>query len=97
MKARDVLIRPLLTEKTALMQELDNTIAFEVAPGANKIQVRRAVEELFGATVEEVRILNRLGKPKKRWGRTIGRAAATRKAYVRLAMNSTVPDFFEGV
>jgi large subunit ribosomal protein L23 len=51
MKAREIIRRPLLTEKTTLMQERENTVCFEVDRRANKIQVRKAVEELFDVEV----------------------------------------------
>ena len=51
MKAREIIRRPLLTEKTTLMQERENTVCFEVDRRANKIQVRKAVEELFDVKV----------------------------------------------
>ena len=64
MKPREIIIRPLITEKTTMMQELENTVCFEVDRRANKIMVRKAVEELFNVKVEKVRILNVKGKAK---------------------------------
>jgi large subunit ribosomal protein L23 len=91
-----IIIRPLITEKSTLQKETGNIIAFEVAPKANKIEVRRAVEALFNVKVEEVRLFNVRGKL-KRLGRNIGRRSDWRKAYVRLKAGEKAPEFFEGV
>jgi large subunit ribosomal protein L23 len=97
MRSNDIIRRPLVTEKSTLMRELGaNVIAFEVAPGANKIQVKRAVEELFKVKVEEVRLFNVPGKL-KRMGRWAGKRRDWRKAYVRLKEGEKAPDFIEGV
>ncbi len=97
MKARQVVVRPLITEKTTLMQERENTVCFEVDRRANKIQVRMAVEELFDVRVTEVHIVNRKGKPIMRYGRVVSHRPATRKAYVTLAPGSKTLEFFEGI
>jgi large subunit ribosomal protein L23 len=97
MKAREIIRRPLLTEKTTLMQERENTVCFEVDRRANKIQVRKAVEELFDVKVTAVHIVNRKGKPILRYGRTVSHRAASRKAYVTLAEGSKTLEFFEGI
>ena len=97
MKAREVILRPLITEKTTLMQELENTVCFEVDRRANKIQVRHAVEELFDVRVSKVHIVNRKGKPVLRYGRVVNHKASTRKAYVTLAPGSKTIEFFEGI
>jgi large subunit ribosomal protein L23 len=97
MKAREIVLRPLITEKTTLMQERENTVCFEVDGRANKIQVRNAVEELFDVQVQEVHILNRKGKPRMRYGRKVSRRPAVRRAYVKLAPGSKTIEFFEGI
>ena len=97
MKAREIILRPLITEKTTLMQERENTVCFEVDRRANKIQVRKAVEELFDVQVTGVHIINRKGKPVLRYGRTVNHRSATRKAYVTLAEGSKTLEFFEGI
>ena len=71
MNAREIILRPLITEKTTLMQETGNTVCFEVDRRANRIQVRKAVEELFDVEVEGVHIVNRVGKPIMRFGRVV--------------------------
>ena len=97
MKPREIILRPLITEKTTLMQERENTVCFEVDRRANKIMVRKAVEELFDVQVTGVHIVNRKGKPTQRYGRTVSHRKATRKAYVKLAEGSKTLEFFEGI
>lgn len=97
MNANQIIRRPLVTEKSTLLRESGaNVIAFEVDPGANKIQVKAAVEELFKVKVEEVRVFNVRGKMKK-MGRWAGKRRDWRKAYVRLKAGEKAPEFIEGV
>lgn len=96
MNANQIIRRPLVTEKSTMLREDANVIAFEVDPSANKIQVKSAVEELFKVKVEEVRLFNVRGKM-KRMGRWVGKRRDWRKAYVRLKEGEKAPDFIEGV
>ena len=96
MNANQIIRRPLVTEKSTIQREEGNVIAFEVAPNANKIQVKDAVEELFKVKVDEVRLFNVRGKA-KRMGRWVGKRRDWRKAYVRLKEGEKAPDFVEGV
>ncbi len=96
MNANQIIRRPLVTEKSTLIREMTNVIAFEVDPKANKIQVKAAVEELFKVKVAEVRLFNVRGKV-KRMGRFEGKRRDWRKAYVRLKAGEKAPDFIEGV
>lgn len=97
MNAHQAIIRrPLVTEKSTTMKEESNIITFEVAPGANKIEVKKAVEVLFKVKVAEVRLFNVRGKM-KRMGRNVGKRRDWKKAYVRLVEGQKAPDFFEGV
>lgn len=96
MNLHKIIIRPIVTEKSVLAKENENVIAFEVARGANKIEVKKAVEKLFEVKVDDVRLLNVRGKV-KRLGRNVGRRPNWRKAYVRLAEGERAPEFFEGV
>lgn len=96
MNANQIIRRPLVTEKSTMLRETDNVIAFEVDGNANKIQVKQAVEELFNVKVAEVRLFNVRGKM-KRMGRWAGRRRDWRKAYVRLVAGEKAPDFVEGV
>ena len=92
--ARDIIIRPIITEKTMKLMDADNKITFEVAKGTNKIQVRQAVEEIFGVKVEKVNILN--CKPKtKRMGKYVGKTSAVRKAVVKLPEGQDINLFSE--
>lgn len=69
----NVLIRPLVTEKGTHQSETRNAYAFEVAPEANKAQIKQAVEKVYNVKVLEVRTANRKGKPRRagyKWGTT---------------------------
>lgn len=78
----DVLLRPLITEKTVASGEMNKYI-FEVHRDANKYTVKAAVEKLFNVRVEQVNIMNMKGKPKKR-GVFIGKSRSWKKAIVTL-------------
>ena len=97
MNANQIIRRPLVTEKSTMMRDAGhNILAFEVDTKANKIQVKKAIEELFKVKVEEVRLFNVRGKI-KRMGRYQGKRRDWRKAYVRLVAGEKAPDFIEGV
>ena len=91
MEARDILIRPLITERTTdLMAE--GKYVFVVDKRANKIQIADAVKEVFNVKVEKVNTVN--VKPKtKRMGRSVGKTASYKKAVVKLAAGETI-EFF---
>lgn len=91
---REIIIRPIITEKISGLQETENKVAFMVAKDANKIEIRKAVEERFDVKVKKVATLNMLGKI-KRQGRFQGRRANWKKAIVTLQEGFTI-DFFEG-
>ncbi len=95
MKQTDVIRRPLITEKTTVLREDGRTLVFEVAPRATKIDIRRAVEKLFGAKVETVRTAIAHGKV-KRQGRFVGQRSDWKKAYVKLRDGEKIPEFLEG-
>lgn len=97
MNAREIIIRPLITEKTTTMQELGNTVCFEVDRRANKIEIGKAVEQLFDVRVVDVHVVNRKGKPVMRYGRVANHRPMMRKAYVKLAPGSKTLEFFEGI
>lgn len=90
----DVIKRPLFTEKGHFLKERENKILLEVHPDANKIMVKKAVEELFKVKVEKVNIINQKGK-KKRRGRYIGYTSGMKKAIVTLKPGEKL-DFVEG-
>ena len=95
MKLTDVIRRPLVTEKTSIMREDGRTIVFQVARDANKIEIKRAIEQLLGAKVDSVRTTIAHGKI-KRQGRFAGRRPDWKKAYVRLREGEKLPEFIEG-
>ena len=93
--ARQIIIRPLVTEKSTVLREESNHYSFRVVPDASKRQIASAIEELFDVHVTDVRTMRMQGK-KKRMGRSLGRRPSWKKAIVTLAEGDTV-DFFEGV
>ena len=95
MKLTDVIRRPLITEKTSILREDGRTIVFHVAPGANKTQIRRAIEQLLGSKVDSIRTSISHGKV-KRQGRFAGRRPDWKKAYVTLREGQKMPEFLEG-
>ncbi len=95
MKLTDVIRRPLITEKTTLQREDGRTIVFEVAAGANKVEIRQAIEKLLGSKVASIRTTIAHGKV-KRQGRFSGRRSDWKKAYVRLRDGEKMPEFLEG-
>lgn len=95
MKTTEVLRRPLITEKTTVMREDGRTLVFEVAREANKIDIKRAVEQLLGSRVASVRTALAHGKT-KRQGRFVGRRSDWKKAYVRLREGEALPEFLQG-
>jgi large subunit ribosomal protein L23 len=94
MNIHQVIRRPVVTEKGVAKKDEERTLCFEVAPGANKTQVKAAVEKLFKVKVAEVRTANFDGKLRRR-GRFSGYRPDWKKAYVRLKAGEKVPDFAE--
>lgn len=92
MEARDIIIRPLITEKsTTLMAE--GKYVFEVAKAANKIEIAKAISQIFKVKVVSVNTINVEGKV-KRMGRSVGKRSDYKKAIVKLAAGETI-EFFE--
>jgi large subunit ribosomal protein L23 len=91
----NVLMRPVNTEKTRDAHENSNQYVFEVVPTANKIQIRQAVEEIFGVRVTNIRTITVRGKV-KRFRRGMGKKPNWKKAIVTLR-DGDVIDVFEGV
>ncbi len=90
---RDIIIRPVVSEKSyALLDQ--NIYTFVVAPDANKIEIRQAVQEVFNVTVTNVTTLNRKGKRKRnRRTNTFGQKAATKRAIVTVAGDGRIDIF----
>ena len=93
MEARDILVRPLITERTTQLMA-EGKYVFVVAKAANKIEIAKAVSEIFKVKVAKVTTVNVTGK-KKRMGRTEGKRPDYKKAIVKLAPGETI-EFFEG-
>jgi large subunit ribosomal protein L23 len=91
---REVILRPVVTERSAQLQEEARTYTFIVSKEANKIEIRRAVERLFDVKVEGVRTANYQGKW-RRVGRSLGRRPAYKKAVVKLREGDAI-DVYEG-
>ena len=80
----------LLTEKGSILSETLNKFSFRVHPDANKLEIRKAVEELFDVKVTAVNTMNCLGKKKRERTANYGRTAAWKRAVVTLAEGSTI-------
>jgi len=92
---RRIVRRPVVTEKTSDLRDEENQNVFEVAMDANKIEIARAVEEMFKVHVEKVRTIVVRGKL-KRVGLMMGRRRSWKKAVITLAEGENI-DVFEGV
>jgi large subunit ribosomal protein L23 len=87
--ARDIIVRPIITEKSMRLQDSDNKVTFEVKRGSNKTEVKIAIEEIFNVKVESVNIMN--CRPKtKRVGKYVGQTSAVRKAIVKVAAGQKI-------
>jgi large subunit ribosomal protein L23 len=93
-KMMQVLLRPVVSEKSTALADSSRQFVFQVARGASKPEVRQAVEKLFNVQVEEVRLANVKGKA-KRFGAVQGRRKDWKKAYVRLKAGFDI-DFAAG-
>ena len=82
MSARDIIIRPIVTEKTNMLADEQNKITFEVAKTANKISVAQAIREIYDVKPVSVNIINTKSK-KKRFGRYNTKTKAIKKAIVK--------------
>ncbi len=92
---REVVIRPVVTERTTELGEEQNAYTFLVSKDANKIEIRHAIERLFSVKVADVRTLNYRGKW-RRVGRSLGRRPSYKKAIVKLAAGERI-DVYEGI
>lgn len=94
--AYQIILAPLVTEKSTGLKDSQRLLCFKVAKGASKIQIKQAVESLFSVKVETVRTAQMHGKM-KRVGRSLGRRADWKKAYVKLRAGEKMIEYFEGV
>lgn len=95
MVAQDIIVRPIITEKS-MMGTAMKKYTFEVNKSANKIEIAKAVEELFGVKVKKVNTLNVRGRL-RRQGRNEGYTPSWKKAVVTLTEESKNIEFFEGM
>ena len=94
--AYDIVIRPIITEQS--MEDLDiKKYALEVAKDANKVEIKKAIEEIFGVTVIKVNTLNVHGKEKRTGAYPKGKTASWKKAVVKLSEDSKNIELFEGM
>lgn len=95
MNSYQIIKAPIDTEKTNLQKELLNQVSFEVDPNANRVEIKRAVENIFDVNVKAVKTMNVKGKVKQR-GRITGKRKDWKKALVTLMPGQRI-NFFEGV
>ena len=94
--AYDIIKRPVITEQSMEMTEMKR-YTFEVAKSANKIEIAKAIEEIFGVKVVKVNTLNMQGKEKRTGAYPKGRRPSWKKAVVTLSEDSKTIEFFEGM
>ena len=95
MEARDIILAPVITEK-AVQALTEKKYTFRVDANANKIQIAKAVEEIFGVSVLKVNTVSMKGK-KRRYGRYEGYTSDWKKAIVTLKPESKTIEFFDGM
>ena len=96
MTAYDIIIRPVITER-AMAAVADKKYVFEVARTAGKIEIKKAVEEIFGVKVASVNTVTMRGKEKRMGAGRPGMTRQWKKAYVQLTADSKTIEFFEGM
>ena len=91
----DIIKKPLITEKTTTQKDVFNQVTFEVDPSANRVEIKRTVEQIFNVKVARVQTMQMTGKRKRR-GWVVGKRKDWKKAIVTLMPGERI-DFFEGV
>ena len=91
----DIIKRPLITEKTSIQKAVSNQLSFEVDRRANRIEIKRAIEDIFKVNVANVRTMQIKGKVKRR-GRIVGKRRNWKKAIVKLMPGERI-EFFDGI
>ena len=94
--AYDIILKPIITEQSMEATE-EKKYVFQVAADANKSEIKKAVEEIFGVKVEKVNTLRMDGKMKRQGAAPAGRRASYKKAMVKLTADSKTIEFFEGM
>ncbi len=95
MTAYEIIKKPIITEHS-MDQLADRKYTFEVDKRANKVEIKKAIEEIFGVDVESVKTINVFGKL-KRMGANMGRRPSYKKAVVKITQNSKTIEFFDGL
>jgi len=90
-----IILRPVITEKSTVLKERNHEVCFAVARSANKTEIKKAVERLFKVKVDSVRTQIRPGK-ERRVGRNAGNRPDWKKAFVRLKEGEKMIEYFEG-
>ena len=96
MNAYDIIIRPIITERS-MAGVAEKKYVFEVAKNAGKIEIKKAVEEIFGVKVASVNTVNMPAKAKRMGAARPGMTRSWKKAYVQLTADSKTIEFFEGM
>jgi len=91
-----IIIKPIITEKSTWLKEKNREICFEVHPKANKIEIKEAAEQLFKVKIDTVRVIHQRGK-KRRVGRNEGYTKNKKKAYLKLKEGEKMIEYFEAV
>ena len=94
-----ILIKPVITEKATMASEVNNRYTFEVAKTSNKVEIKKAVEAVYGVSVEKVRTINVRPNRKSRYtksGVITGKTNAIKKAIVQVAEGDTI-DFYNNI
>ena len=92
----DIIIRPIITERS-MTSVAEKKYVFEVAPNAGKIEIKKAIEEIFGVKVAKVNTINVSGKAKRLGAGRLGRTKDWKKAIVQLTEESKTIELFEGM
>jgi large subunit ribosomal protein L23 len=90
---QDIVVQPIISEKMEYLQEAQRKYAFKVRPGANKVEIKEAVEAIYNVTVTDVNVMNRRGK-KRRVRYTEGRRSNWKRAVVTLKEGDSI-EYFE--
>lgn len=89
---REIIVAPMITEKTTSQNHANNSYTFKVSKNANKIEIQKAIEKIFNVHVLKVNTLNQTGKV-KRMGKYIGKRADWKKAIVKLKAGDKIAEF----
>ena len=92
-----IILRPVITEKSTQLKDTNRVVCFEVARGANKIEIKKAIEHLFKAKVASVRTQSKTGKVAARRPQRQGKTKDWKKAYVKLREGEKMIEYFEAV